>query len=122
MTESDRKKTEYLRSFEKTEKTIKDLEKRIRQIRDSCVNSSEYMNMAREAEEELEKERIKKLIIIKKIIDAIERIDKKNEQEVIRKKYLDIKSNREIAKEMCYSESQIKRIHRMAIRNFKINE
>lgn len=135
--EENEEKKEYLKSYRRAVKREQDILEEIQRLRldkmfPAVVNDgmprgsshsdlSEYIAIMDEQIELLKEERLEKVRCYQRIERQIRQMGNEDEQEVLRKYYIDGLKWGEIANNMGYCERQIHRFHSSALRNFKMS-
>ena len=134
--ENDRKK-EYLKSYHAAELAEKEIREEIDKLRmdkmfpaliqdgmphgRSCMDLSEYAAQLDELLTELKDQMEQRTKIRREITQKIEKMEDETEKTVLRWRYIHWLRWDQIAERMGYSQEHAQRIHKKALRNFKMS-
>lgn len=134
--ENDRKKA-YLKRYHAAELAEKEIREEIDDLRmnkmfpaliqdgmphgSSCMDLSEYAAQLDELLTELKNQMEKRIKIRREITQKIEEMEDETEKTVLRLRYISWLRWEQIAERMGYSQEHTQRIHKKALRNFKMS-
>lgn len=134
--ENDRKK-EYLKRYHAAEIAEKEIREEIDKLRldkmfpaliqdgmphgSSCVDLSKYAAQLDELLTELKNQMEQRIKIRREITQEIEKMENETEKTVLRLRYIYWLRWEQIAERMGYSQEHAQRIHKKALRNFKMS-
>lgn len=134
--ENDRKKA-YLKRYHAAELAEQEIREEIDDLRmnkmfpaliqdgmphgSSCMDLSEYAAQLDELLTELKDQMEKRIRILRKITWEIEQMQNETEKTVLRLRYIHWLRWEQIAERMGYSQEHAQRIHKKALRNFKMS-
>lgn len=135
--EEDDRKKEYLKSYHAAELAEKEICEEIDKLRldkmfpaliqdgmphgSSCMDLSEYAAQLDEQLTELKNQMEQRIKIRREITQKIEKMEDETEKTVLRLRYIHWLRWEQIAERMGYSQEHAQRIHKKALRNFKMS-